>query len=182
VEVGPGDILVNAPLRIDERILHFLAGVSYTDERLQFVTTSYRPSGTELSAEHRAIAQRMAALCTAAAAGGEPSPAIQLLREDDAGLHEIPARAFQLRGLDMRIIHAHEIPHAAADRQLLTRVWQREAALAKSGLLVVLDDTEQSEIQRAVVAFVERADVVLVLAGREPLQLPGHPLPRFDVK
>src|SRR5262249_4601718 len=136
----------------------------------------------ELSAEHRAIAQRMTALWTAAATGGEPAPAIQLVGEDDAGLPEIAARAFQLRGLDMRIIHAHEIPHAAADRQLLTRVWQREAALAHSGLLVMLDDMGQSEAQRHVAAFVERADVVLVLVGREPLQLPGRALPRFDVR
>jgi ATPase family associated with various cellular activities (AAA)/Winged helix domain, variant len=182
IEVGPGDVLVNAPLRIDERILHFLAGVSYTDERLQFVTTSYRPPGAELSADHRAVAQHMAALWAAAAADGDPPPSIQIVGEDDAGLPEIAARAFQLRGLDMRIIRAHEIPNAAADRQLLMRVWQREAALANSGLLLVLDDTEQGETRRAVGAFVERADVVLVLAGREPLQLPGHSLPRFDVK
>src|SRR5262249_10524612 len=118
IEVGPSDVLVTAPLRIDERILHFLAGVFHTDERLQFVTTSYPPPRAGLSPEHRAIAQGIAALWTAAATGGEPAPAIQLVGEDDAGLPEIAARAFRLRGLDMRIIHAHEIPHAAADRQL----------------------------------------------------------------
>ena len=182
IEVGPGDVLVNARLRIDERILHFLAGVSYTDERLQFVTTAYQPSGAELSATHRAVAQRMAALWAAAAADGEPLPAVQIVGEDDAGLPEVAACALQLRGLDMRIIRAHEIPAAAADRQLLARVWQREAALASSGLLVMLDETAQSEMQRTVAAFVERADVVLVLAGREPLQLPGRALPRFDIK
>ena len=182
IEVGPGDVLVNARLRIDERILHFLAGVSYTDERLQFVTTAYQPSGAELSATHRAVAQRMAALWAAAAADGEGLPAVQIVGEDDAGLPEVAACALQLRGLDMRIIRAHEIPAAAADRQLLARVWQREAALASSGLLVMLDETAQSEMQRTVAAFVERADVVLVLAGREPLQLPGRALPRFDIK
>jgi vesicle-fusing ATPase len=182
IEVGPGDVLVNARLRIDERILHFLAGVSYTDERLQFVTTAYRPSGAELSATHRAVAQRMAALWAAAAADGEGLPAVQIVGEDDAGLPEVAACALQLRGLDMRIIRAHEIPPAAADRQLLARVWQREAGLASSGLLVMLDETAQSEMQRTVAAFVERADVVLVLAGREPLQLPGRALPRFDIK
>jgi SpoVK/Ycf46/Vps4 family AAA+-type ATPase len=182
IEVGPGDLLVNARLRIDERILHVLAGVSYTDERLQFVTTAYRSSGAELSATHRAVAQRMAALWAAATADGEPPPAFQIVGEDDAGLSDIAAAAFQLRGLEMRIIRAHEIPAAAADRQLLMRVWQREAALAHSGLLVMLDETAQGEPQRHVAAFVERADVVLVLAGREPLQLPGRALPRFDVR
>jgi vesicle-fusing ATPase len=182
IEVGPGDVLVNARLRIDERILHILAGVSYTDERLQFVTTSHCSSVIELSATHRAVAQRVAALWAAAAADGAPPPAIQLVGDDDAGLAEIAASAFALRGLDMRIIRAHEIPPAAADRQLLTRVWQREAALAGSGLLVILDEAAQGEMQRAIAAFVERADVVLVLAGREPLPLPGRALPRFDVK
>ena len=34
VEMAPGDTLTSAPLRIDERILHLLAGVQSSDERL----------------------------------------------------------------------------------------------------------------------------------------------------
>jgi AAA+ superfamily predicted ATPase len=182
IEVGPSDVLVTAPLRIDERILHFLAGVSYTDERLQFATRPHHPSGVGLSTAHRVAAERIAALWSAAATRGEPLPAIQIVGEDDAGLTDVAAGACRLHGLDMRIIRAHEIPGGAAERQLLMRVWQREAALAGSGLLLVLDDTEQRETQRAVAAFVERAEVALVLAGREPLHLPGRALPRFDIR
>ncbi len=182
IEVGPSDVLVTAPLRIDERILHFLAGVSYTDERLQFATRPHHPSGVGLSTAHRLAAERIAALWSAAATRGEPLPAVQIVGEDDAGLTDVAAGACRLQGLEMRIIRAHEIPGGAAERQLLMRVWQREAALAGSGLLLVLDDTEQPETQRAVAAFVERAEVALVLAGREPLHLPGRALPRFDIK
>jgi hypothetical protein len=182
IEVGPSDNLVTAPLRIDERILHLLAGVSYTDERLQLATKPHRSSGVALPAAHRAIAERMAALWSSAETRGEHLPAIQIVGEEDAGLADVAAVACRLRGLDLRMIHAHEIPGAAADRQRLMRVWQREATLAGSGLLIVLDDSEPSEMQRAVAAFVDRADVALVLAGREPLYLPGRALPRFDVK
>jgi vesicle-fusing ATPase len=182
IEAGPSDNLVAAPLRIDERILHFLAGVSYTDERLQSATRAHRPSGVELFAAHRVIAERIAALWAGAATHGEALPAIQLVGEEDAGLTEVAAGAFALRGLDMRIIRGHEIPRMAAERELMTRLWQREATLAGCGLLIVLDDTDQDEAQRAIAAFVERADVALLLAGREPLRLSGQALPRFDVE
>ncbi|CAL78129.1 putative ATPase, AAA family [Bradyrhizobium sp. ORS 278] len=182
IEAGPSDNLVSAPLRIDERILHFLAGVSYTDERLQSATRPHRPSEAGLLAAHRVVADRIVALWTAADTRGDALPAIQLVGEDDAGLTELAAAAFALRGLDMRVIRGHEIPRLSAERELLTRLWQREAALAGSGLLIVLDDSEQDEGERAIAAFVERADVALLLAGREPLRLAGHALPRFDVK
>lgn len=182
IEAGPSDNLVGAPLRIDERILHFLAGVSYTDERLQSATRPHRPSEVEPFAAHRLIAERIAAMWSAAAARGEALPAIQLVGEEDAGLTDLAAGAFALRGLDMRIIQGHEIPRGAAERELLARLWQREATLAGSGLLLVLDDSDQDDAQRAIAAFVARADVAMLLAGREPLRGPGQGLPRFDVE
>lgn len=182
IEGGPSDNLVAAPLRIDERILHFLAGVSYTDERLQSATRAHRSAEVEPLVAHRVVAERIAALWAAAAARGEALPAIQLVGEEDAGLTDVAAGAFALNGLDMRIIRGDEIPRMSAERDLLTRLWRREATLASCGLLIVLDDTDQEEVQRAIAAFVERTDGALLLAGREPLRLSGHVLTRFDVK
>ena len=34
MELGAGDTLTTSPLRIDERVLHYLAGVPHLDERL----------------------------------------------------------------------------------------------------------------------------------------------------
>jgi hypothetical protein len=39
VEPGPGDAITTSPLRIDERILHYLTGQQYLDERLQGLVT-----------------------------------------------------------------------------------------------------------------------------------------------
>jgi hypothetical protein len=181
IEVRPSDVLVTAPLRIDERILHYLAGVTYTDERLQGMTRAHR-SDRELSATHHAATEQIAALWAVAAARDEPWPVVQIVGEEDAGLADLAAAACRSHGLGLHIIRAHEIPTAAMDRLTLARIWEREATLAGNGLLVVLDDTEQIETQRAVAAFAERASVALILSGREPLRLPGLTLPRFDVR
>jgi SpoVK/Ycf46/Vps4 family AAA+-type ATPase len=180
IEVRPSEVLVTAPLRIDERILHFLAGVAYTDERLQCITRPHS-ARTELPAAHRAVADRMGALWAAAAARGERWPAIQIVGEVDAGAADVATLACRQCGLDLRIIRAHEVPGPAADRELLARIWEREATLAGSALLVVTEDVDQPDTQRAVAALVERTRVALIIAGREPLRLPGQTLPRFDI-
>ena len=43
IEVGAGDTLINSQLRIDERVLHYLTGVSYLDARLQGLIESLPP-------------------------------------------------------------------------------------------------------------------------------------------
>jgi len=181
IEVRPSEVLVTAPLRIDERILHELAGVAYTDERLQWIT---RPHATQhqLSAAHRAIAERMAALWAAAEANDEPWPPLQLVGEEDAGLADVAAEACRQRGFGLRLIRAHDVPGPTADRQLLSRIWEREATLAGSALMVMTDDADHADAQRAVAALVERTRVALVVAGREPLHQAGRTLPRFDVR
>jgi len=180
IEVRPSEVLVTAPLRIDERILHVLAGVAYTDERLQWITRPHAAQH-ELPAAHRAIAERMAALWGAAAANDELWPPLQLVGEEDAGVADVAAEACRQRGLGLRVIRAHEVPGPPADRQLLARIWEREATLAGSALLVMLDEADQADAQRAVAALVERTRFALIVAGCEPLRQPGRPLPRFDV-
>lgn len=148
IEVQPSEVLVTAPLRIDERILHFLAGVAYTDERLQCLTRSHS-ARSELPAAQRAVADQIAVLWKAATTSSEPWPVIQIVGEEDAGILDVAALACRQRGLDLRIIRAHEVPGQAADRQLLTRIWEREATLAGSALLVMMEDTDQPDTQRA---------------------------------
>ena len=117
IEVRPSEVLVTAPLRIDERILHFLAGVAYTDERLQCITRPHA-ARSALPAAHQAIADQIAALWTAAATSGEPWPVVQIVGEEDAGLADVAALACRPRGLDLRIIRAHEVPGPAAERRV----------------------------------------------------------------
>jgi hypothetical protein len=58
IEVS-GDSLTRSPLRIDERVLHYLAGVQHLDERLLgFVELV--PATDDLLPSHRALAEQLA--------------------------------------------------------------------------------------------------------------------------
>ncbi|MFC8681525.1 ATP-binding protein [Microbacterium ureisolvens] len=179
IEVGPGDGLLSAPLRIDERMLHFLAGVPCTDERLLELTRPHRGQGG-LPPSHERLAESIAALWSTAAAADTAPPSIQVVGEEDAGLEEVTAAACDRHGLRLRITHARDIPRLASEREQLARTWEREAALEPSALLIRTDDAE-GESRAAVAAFVERCRGFLVLAGRDMVPLAGHPLPRFDI-
>lgn len=61
IEVTPGDTLTSSPLRIDERVLHCLTGVSYLDSRLQGLVEPV-PAHGEMPATHRELAGRIAGL------------------------------------------------------------------------------------------------------------------------
>jgi hypothetical protein len=178
VELGPGEGLAASPLRIDERVLHHLAGVSYPDDRIAALAHPC-PAPAELPPTHAGVAARIAALWDEeGAAGWAP---VQLCGADAAGLRDVAATAADRHGLDLKVLRAADCPQGAADREQLVRVWDREAVLTGSALLVVVEDDDDRPAQRAAAAFVDRAQSPVIVAGREPLRLAGHALPRFDV-
>jgi hypothetical protein len=60
IEVGTGSALTLSPLRIDERILHYLTGLQYLDERLAGIIEPLPKSG-ELVPSHQYLAEQLAA-------------------------------------------------------------------------------------------------------------------------
>ena len=169
VDVGAGDGLVTCPLRIDERVLHHLVGVSHIDERLLGRACVAPP---ELPESHDAIAAQVAG---ALVAGPEWVP-IQLCGEEGADLEDVAAVACALDGLDIHVLHARDLPPTSTEREHLGRLWAREAVLGDTALLLRVDDEAT-----AAGAFVERYQGPLLVASRDPLHLPDRVLPRFDV-
>src|SRR5262245_14870581 len=58
IELGAGETLTTSLLRIDERVLHYLTGISYLDERLQGLLEP-QPAPKDLPPSHRTSAQRI---------------------------------------------------------------------------------------------------------------------------
>jgi hypothetical protein len=180
IEVGPGEALVSSPLRIDERILHYVAGVSYPDERLLGLTEPWPATG-ELPPSQLAVAERIAARWSGQGDGAAGAwTAVQLCGEPDAGLRDVAAAACARCGLGLHLVRAADLPAGSADRDLTIRLLDREAVLDNRGLLVMLDE-DGPETLRAASAFVERVRGALLVGGREPLRLPYRTLPLFDV-
>src|SRR5215210_3716681 len=116
VEVGTGDALTTSPLRIDERVLHYLTGVSHLDERLQGLV---EPLSTpaELPPSHSAIARKVVDLWSQT--GAPLGPVIQLYGGEDVDKQAIAAAAFAALGLWLYAIRATDIPAGATERESL---------------------------------------------------------------
>src|SRR5215213_7445372 len=59
IEIMDGSSLTRAPLRIDERVLHYLTGIHYLDERLAGSVERLARGGGLLAASHREVAERI---------------------------------------------------------------------------------------------------------------------------
>jgi hypothetical protein len=179
VEVGTGDTLTTSPLRIDERVLHYLAGVPYLDERLQGLVEPLIPPG-ELPPSHGALVHQIAGLWSRIART-PAGPVIQLCGDEDAGKHAVAAAASAAVGLQLHVIRAADIPAAAVEREALARLWEREAALSGSALLLDCQDLDSTDNLRPALSLLERAQGVLIVTGRDPLRTRKRPLIRLDV-
>jgi ATPase family associated with various cellular activities (AAA) len=143
VDILPGDTLTTSPLRIDERILHYLTGVEAIDERLRPVLRPVPPP-QHLPPSHHAMAQE-AAGAWRRAPDHSLLPVIELCGADRGAKAEIAGAAAALAGLELQSIAARHLPHTAGELDSFIRLWDREAALSGSALLLDCDDADGAE-------------------------------------
>ena len=178
VEVGAGETLASAPLRIDERVLHFLAGTGGLDERLHALAEPL-DDVAELPPSQRRAAARLAELWTRPA----PVPPLPVLcGEPRAGTRAVAAAACAALGMRPHAVRAADVPAAPAEREALARLWDREAVLGGSALLVEVDDGDAAESVRAAAVFAARLRGPVALAAREPPRTGARPAARVDVE
>ncbi|MGH9508409.1 MAG: ATP-binding protein [Terriglobales bacterium] len=174
VEVGAGSTLASSPLRVDERTLHFLAGVDHVDERLAPLLESVVAPG-ELVASHRRVADRVAEVWSR----GGASPAVlvvQLCGDDLPGCRAVAAAACAAVGLRLCVMSAQGVPLADAELDAFIRLWEREAALAGRVLLLECDELEADGARPLVVArLLERVRSLLLISSREPRRIRHRP-------
>lgn len=160
VELDDETRLTTSRLRIDERILHFLAGSPYLDARLHGMLRRAAVPDS-LPASYDLAAERVAA-------GWAGAPLrVELVGGDMRTRADIAATAARRRGLGLYEMAAEDIPTGAAERDRLARLWQREAVLLPAALLLEVGDLDHEQAS-AVDAFVESAAVPLVVSGPEP--------------
>lgn len=182
VEVGAGDGLTTSPLRIDERVLHYLAGIACIDDRLRGVTEAVPPTEA-LPPSQRAVAEQVADCWTRAnwRSGG---PVLQLCGGEPVSKRAVAAAACAKLGLNLRALPASIVPRGAADLDLFVRLWEREVALGPMALLVECDDVEPPDptAEAAVMRLLETLRSPLLLGVHERHNPLHRPLYSFDVR
>jgi SpoVK/Ycf46/Vps4 family AAA+-type ATPase len=181
IEIISSSTLTVASLRIDERILHYLAGVSQMDDRLAGIVVPVRDAG-DLVPSHSALAERIAQTYSKNA-NDSLLPVVQLCGEDPGDKNAIAVRVAAMLGLNLKAISAQSIPTDPREREALIRLWEREAALDANALLIDCDEIDQNDAARrtALNHFLERTLGVLMVTTRERIQSVQRRMISLDV-
>ncbi|RRR73379.1 MAG: ATP-binding protein [Candidatus Viridilinea halotolerans] len=179
LELGTGPTLTSSPLRVSEQVLHYLMGMQALDERLLRFLLPVEPPQT-LSLSLQTLADGLVATWEQEVA---PLPLIQLCGEGYDGKRVVAAAACAQVGLRLYALPSERLPTSMAELDLLVALWQRDAALVPSALLVELDALEglDAERQRAVGYLLEQVAGPLLLATRERRPLRRRPWVSFEV-
>jgi hypothetical protein len=176
VEVPAGEPITAAPLRIDEAVLHFLAGAPSLDQRLHGVVEAIVPGGP-LPASQQAVATLLAERWSAA---GPQPPLVHLEGPDPAGRRAVAAAAAGACGMAVSALRGADVPALPDEREDLARLWERHALLGGGALLVDCDDLDSPEQARAARAFAQRVRSPVALGAREASPAPV-PLMRLTI-
>ncbi|MBS0391533.1 MAG: ATP-binding protein [Proteobacteria bacterium] len=174
LEPDEGASLVNARLKIDERVLHYLAGINRLDHRLQALLQPVPQDAPPLSAAQSAGVQRLLAEWPAL------RQAIMLEGDDGHGQRDLAAALAAGLGAALYQLQGMDIPADAAEQAAFAALWGREAALLGAGLLLQCEGASPEQ-QAASLRLARRLPGLVLLAGRDwpATDLPCHRL-RID--
>src|SRR3989440_763452 len=131
-------------IRADERIVSYIKGLNYLDDRL---TPLLIPLELESREDLPASQQEM--VCTIVsnltqATPGAALPVINLLGSDQASKQSIASRATSMLGLHLYRLPAELLPRQAAELETLARLWQRESTLLPVALYLDARETDRA--------------------------------------
>jgi len=170
IEVAPNHALLNAPLRIDERILQFLLDAPACDERLEpfFRPVPLRESTHRCSAE----AVRHAASHWNGFQGDKLRPVLVVGGNDDSRQLAYE-QLCDVTGLRPYIFDAAAVPASPFERDQLARLWTREAVLTGAALYIRTTSIENTRTLQAFLDLLRTPVAIEVPHGSPAEQLEG---------
>ena len=157
--------LTQGRLRIDERVLHYLAGLNYLDARLRSLFRLV-PRAAHMAEAHRKV---VAAAASRMENTGDAAVSLVSLAGDDAlGQADVAAEIAAARGLGLYRVRAQELPAAVSELETLNVLWERETCLLQAALLISCGDEAAPQ---AALRLAESLESVVFLSGSQPARL-----------
>jgi hypothetical protein len=181
IEIGAGNALTTSALRIDERVLHYLAGVQHLDDRLAGFVKSV-PAANAIAPSCNALAKQIASAWSQAGSDN-PLPILQLCGDDPGSLRAVAARGCELLGLSMSVLQSLSIPVDPRELESLMRLWERESILGAKALLLECGQADASDWARegAILRLIEGMNCALIISSRERRFTPHRVLITLEV-
>jgi hypothetical protein len=160
-----GQGLVGSALRADERVVNYLKGLNYVDDRLAPLVTRLDPApGMQLPPSQQSVVDEVVRHWRQSAG---VSAVVQLSGPDDAGKQLVAGHAAVDRGLITYRLPASLLPTQPTELDNLARLWQRESTLLPLALYLDVEDGDAGEAKPPVARFVSRLRGCTILATRE---------------
>ncbi|OEY66752.1 ATP-binding protein [Marinobacter sp. X15-166B] len=166
--------LTSATLGTDERIVNYLKGLNYLDDRLAPLLDSIvlQSDPDELPPSQRQVVDQIVGGLKAS--NGQPRPpVIELLGHDTASKQMIAARVTASLALNLFAIDQKNIPGQTGDFETFVRLWERESRLMPLALYVVGSGAEPALLKR----FLERSSGLIFVDVEEA----GTPTARHGI-
>ena len=167
VERAEGTSLTSTALQINESVLHYLMGVHQLDERL-LGNLHPMPEGVDLADSHQTHVQRLVRLWSTPHSG-EVWPVAYLCGIDQSAKATICSATCDELEIPRYVINGGQL-HANNDAQTILRLWEREAMLNGTALLIDAGSDMSPEVESSISQFAERFAGRLVIACRDPLR------------
>lgn len=173
----PAQPLVQSALRADERIVNYIKGLNYLDDRLMALMTPVADTELELPPSHRALADEIARLLHPEL---QRLPMIQLLGSDGPSKEHLAACTAADFGLSLYRMPVEVLPTQWDELENLARLWRRETFLLPVALYV--DAQEADRDLPALSRFLDRCDGIAFIATREQRPDTGVGVIALDVE
>lgn len=159
---GAAVSVTNAPLRIEERVLHYLTGISYFERQLQGMLKPVREDAPIVDS-HKQLVERILLVCHNMK---ERMPLIQLWGSDETSKLIVARRACAEMGMELWQLPSELIPVKIDEMQSFAQLWTREAALLGSGLCISAEDVEPLT-QKSALQLIDNIPGPVFLGTRE---------------
>lgn len=179
IELGKGPGLMMRPVQVNERILHYLAGIHHLDEPLVGLIepiTVARP----LVSSHQTLARQLAETW-AHAAEQATLPILQLAGENPTSQQDIAHRLCRDLNLKLHRLSGQDVPAQTKDLAQFLQLWERAAILSSSALLLDCTETQFEKHGEAMTRLLEQIRSPLIVSSRDRLHCQKRTIINIDV-
>lgn len=169
--------LTTSALRVDERIVNYVKGLNYLDDRLAALAEPFieADNDSELPVSQQTIVDNILSRLQAAS-DTRRTPIIELLGADSKSKKLIARHVAQQLKVDLYRVPVELLPTQTADVETFARLWQRESLLLPIGLFLDAGEFNAStsnQIAAALENILARINGLVILNVPEPQRYAG---------
>lgn len=181
IEIDSNQLITKSPLRINERVLHYLAGIQHLDENLEGYVEACIES-YELVQSHLELVNNITQTYSSAN-GTSTFPLIRLNGNELVDNLGIASNVCSTLGLSLYSMSGRIIPENIKEMTHLLRIWNRESALGAGALFLDCHETDKADASRSQLlsTFCNNIQSVIFLSSHQWTPKLNRPNLVFDV-